>query len=130
MRHPSSTKTHTTTRTTARRRGPAGRTDQRRHTASPPPASAAPTMKPDKTLRPLAALSGGRATPPERAKVDTMTHDHRVTAMHQGQLSLRQLAYWSGRRGDEVPLIGGEFAYIAMYDAEYCESAQPVGETA
>jgi hypothetical protein len=59
-----------------------------------------------------------------------MTHDQRVTAMHQGRLSLRQLAYWSGRRGDEVPLIGGEFAYIAMYDAEYCEPAQPVGEAA
>jgi hypothetical protein len=130
MRHPSSTKTHTTTRTTARRRGPAGRTDQRRPIASPPPASAAPTTRPDETLRPLAALTGGRATPPERAEVDAMTHAERVTAMQQGQLSLRQLAYWSGRRGDEVPLIGGEFAYIARYDAEYCEPAQPVGEAA
>jgi hypothetical protein len=23
-----------------------------------------------------------------------------------------------------VPLIGGEFAYIAMYDPEYCERAE------
>lgn len=43
-----------------------------------------------------------------------MSPTERVSAMWRGELSLGECQAWSRRRPDEVPLIGGEFAYIVM----------------
>ena len=48
-----------------------------------------------------------------------MTRDERIAAMWRGELSLRQLCQWSSRAQHEVPLLGGEFAWIAMRTPEY-----------
>ncbi len=47
-----------------------------------------------------------------------MTPAQRITAMRTGRLSLQQCCEWAARRPDEVPLINGEFEFIAAYDAE------------
>jgi hypothetical protein len=70
------------------------------------------------------AVAGGRATPAQEAQLWAMSPAERIAAMNEGRLSLTQLTAWSARRPSEVPLIGGEFAYIAMYDPEYCERAE------
>jgi hypothetical protein len=51
-----------------------------------------------------------------------MTRDERVAAMWRGQLSLRQLCQWSSRAQHEVPLLGGEFAWIVMRTPEWAEA--------
>jgi hypothetical protein len=51
-----------------------------------------------------------------------MSSADRVAAMWRGNLTLFQLTRWSSRRPDEVPLIGGEFAYIVMRTPEWAES--------
>jgi hypothetical protein len=121
MQHPVSTKPHTPTASTPRARRRRSPEIARRGSTS-----RMPTPAPHPAARVLmAALTGGRATPAERAEVNAMSRDERIAAIHQGRLLLRQRTYWSARYGDEVPLIGGEFAYIAMFDPEYCEPARP-----
>jgi len=53
-----------------------------------------------------------------------MTAAQRVEAMWRGQLTLRQLSKWSSRAPGEVPLLGGEFAWIAMRMPEWAEASQ------
>jgi hypothetical protein len=53
-----------------------------------------------------------------------MTRDQRVAAMYQGHLTLGQLALWSREREREVPLVGGELAYLAMQDPNWCEPSE------
>ena len=43
-----------------------------------------------------------------------MTRDERIAAMWRRELTVRQLCQWSSRAQHEVPLLGGEFAWIAM----------------
>ena len=43
-----------------------------------------------------------------------MSRDERIAAMWRRELTLRQLRKWSSRAQHEVPLLGGEFAWIAM----------------
>jgi hypothetical protein len=52
-----------------------------------------------------------------------MTFAERVDAMWRGELTLSQLTSWSSRAQHEVPLLGGEFAYIAMRTPEWAEAA-------
>lgn len=47
----------------------------------------------------------------------------RERAMWAGELSLRQLCEWSARRPQEVPKLGGEFAWIVMTTPEWAEAA-------
>lgn len=49
-----------------------------------------------------------------RGQLWVMSPAERVAAMHRGELSLDQLAAWSRARPDEVPLVNGEFAWIAL----------------
>ena len=44
----------------------------------------------------------------------SMSAAERVAAMWRGDLSLFQLCKWSTRRPHEVPLLGGELAWIVM----------------
>jgi hypothetical protein len=56
-----------------------------------------------------------------------MTRDERIAAMWRGELSLRQLCKWSSRAQHEVPLLGGEFAWIAMRTPEWAEITNEAG---
>jgi hypothetical protein len=55
-----------------------------------------------------------------------MTPSDRVAAMWRGDLSLFQLTQWSSRVPNEVPLLGGEFAYIVMRTPEWAESGDVI----
>lgn len=55
------------------------------------------------------------------ARLWDMTPAQRVAAMHRGELSLEQLAAWTRARPDEVPLLNGEFAWIAAHTPEIAD---------
>jgi hypothetical protein len=50
-----------------------------------------------------------------------MTRAQRVAAMRRGELSLEQCAAWAARYPEQVPLLNGEFEYIAALTPEVCE---------
>jgi hypothetical protein len=54
-----------------------------------------------------------------------MTPAQRVTAMWRGQLTRHQLSKWTSRMPHEVPLLGGEFAWIVMRTPEWAEPSHP-----
>jgi hypothetical protein len=56
-----------------------------------------------------------------------MTRDERIAAMWRGELTTRQLCQWSSRAQHEVPLLGGEFAWIAMRTPEWVEITNEAG---
>ena len=65
----------------------------------------------------------------ESAQLWRMTRSQRTAAMWRGELSYRQLQEWTSLAPDEVPLLGGELAWIAMRTPEWAEArvatAQP-----
>jgi hypothetical protein len=50
-----------------------------------------------------------------------MNPEQRVAAMRRGELSYRQLAAWSARHPDQVPVVNGEFEWLAAFTPEACE---------
>jgi len=52
----------------------------------------------------------------------------RVAAMWRGDLTLFQLSRWTSRAQQEVPLLGGEFAWIVMRTPEWAEAADDRSE--
>lgn len=56
-----------------------------------------------------------------KARLWAMTRDERIAAMHAGALSCRQCLHWANHAPDEVPLINGEFAFIAETTPEVAE---------
>jgi hypothetical protein len=52
-----------------------------------------------------------------------MSAAERIAAMWCGDLTLYQLSRWSSRAQHEVPLLGGEFAWIVMRTPEWAEAA-------
>jgi len=42
-----------------------------------------------------------------------MTPTQRVAAMRRGELTLEQCSAWAARHPEQVPLLNGEFEYIA-----------------
>ncbi len=50
-----------------------------------------------------------------------MTPAQRVAAMRRGELTYEQLAAWSARHRDEVPMTNGEFEWISASTPEACE---------
>jgi hypothetical protein len=62
-----------------------------------------------------------------KQRLMALTADERVAAMRAGELSYRELAYWSATRPHEVPLVGtgqggpGEFEWIAMLEPDIAE---------
>ena len=53
-----------------------------------------------------------------------MSPTERLAAMWRGDLTLYQLSRWSSRAQHEVPLLGGEFAWIVMRTPEWAEAAE------
>jgi hypothetical protein len=50
-----------------------------------------------------------------------MSAEERVQAMRRGGLSLAQCAAWAARHPEQVPLLDGEFEYIAAFTPEASE---------
>ncbi len=50
-----------------------------------------------------------------------MTANERIAAMRRGDLSLEQCCAWAARYPRQVPLINGEWEFIAAYMPEVCE---------
>ena len=50
-----------------------------------------------------------------------MSPSERVAAMRRGELNMRQCCAWAGRHADQVPLLNGEFEFIAAYTPEAAE---------
>jgi hypothetical protein len=57
-----------------------------------------------------------------------MSPADRIAAMWRGDLTLFQLTSWSSRAPNEVPLLGGEFAYIVMRTPEWAEAADAAAD--
>lgn len=69
----------------------------------------------DQTLKGLKARDG------RLQELWEMTPVQRVTAMRRGTLTLEQCAAWAARYPDQVPLLNGEFEYLARFTPEACE---------
>jgi len=50
-----------------------------------------------------------------------MTPAQRVAAMRRGELTLEQCSAWAARYPEQVPLLDGEFEYLAARTPEVCE---------
>jgi hypothetical protein len=50
-----------------------------------------------------------------------MTPNERIAAMRRGDLSMEQCCAWAARHPDQVPLINGEWEFLAAYLPEACE---------
>jgi hypothetical protein len=49
-----------------------------------------------------------------------MSATERIAAMRRGELTYEQLAAWSARHPDQVPIVNGEFEWIAAKTPEAC----------
>jgi len=66
-----------------------------------------------------------RDDPAEIQALWAMTRQQRIDAMWAGRLSLSQLCEWSSRCPTQIPILGGEFAWIVMRTPEWAETAEP-----
>jgi hypothetical protein len=95
-----------------RRSAPADRADR----APDPPGA---VMPPGTFAAHLEAAR--RARHARLRRVWQMTAEQRVAAMRRGELTYEQLAAWSARYPEQVPLLNGEFDWIAINTPEVCE---------
>lgn len=51
-----------------------------------------------------------------------MTPTERVAAMREGRLTMHQCSKWAQRRPREVPLLNGEFEFIAITTPEVADA--------
>ena len=56
-----------------------------------------------------------------------MSRDERIAAMWRGELTTPQLCQWFSRAQHEVPLLGGEFAWIVMRTPDWAEPSDKLG---
>ena len=50
-----------------------------------------------------------------------ITVAQRIAAMRRGELTLEQCSAWAARYPEQVPLLNGEFEYLALLTLEVCE---------
>lgn len=81
-----------------------------------------PTSTVSHTARALNIPAGDARQQPLDA-LWAMSPPERVEAMWRGDLTLFQLTTWSSRAQHEVPLLGGELAWIVMRTPEWAEAA-------
>ncbi|HEY5194674.1 MAG TPA: hypothetical protein VIJ39_12495 [Solirubrobacteraceae bacterium] len=73
----------------------------------------------------LQSLAKQRATKQERSQtLWKMTAKERVSAMRRGELTWGQLCEWAIKARHEVPLINGEYEFIAAYTPEVAEAPE------
>lgn len=51
-----------------------------------------------------------------------MTVEQRIAAMRRGELTMTQLFAWASRYPEQVPLIDGEYEFIAAFTPEVAEA--------
>ncbi len=67
------------------------------------------------------AIKALKARETRLAKLWKMTVSQRINAMRKGELSLEQCAAWAARYPEQVPLLDGEFEYLAAFTPEVRE---------
>jgi hypothetical protein len=67
------------------------------------------------------ALESLRARDRQLRALWQMTVAQRVAAMRCGELTLEQCSAWAARYPEQVPLLNGEFEYLALFAPEVCE---------
>ena len=78
---------------------------------------------PNKTTPPTSAHRRDRPCANDESRaLWAMSRSERIAAMWRSQLTIRQLSQWSSRAPHEVPLLGGEFAWIAIRTPEWTET--------
>ncbi len=78
----------------------------------------------DAMMERLAAHKAGRAE--HSRALWRMSAKEREAAMWRGELTGAQLSEWARRAPHEVPLIDGEWAFIAALTPEIADAAQPL----
>ena len=66
-------------------------------------------------------LSLGSEREASRHALWRMTPAERVAAMRRGELTLDQCCAWAARHPEQVPLVNGEFEFIAAHTPEASE---------
>jgi hypothetical protein len=125
MNHPGSTKTRPRTTPRLRTHTTTSQRVRRQHQRRPAETAASSTP----AVAPMWLLDTTPITPAQQEQLWAMRLPERIQAMYDGQLSLAQLTHWSSHRPDQVPRIGGEFAYLAMREPAWCEPSKPAPET-
>lgn len=62
----------------------------------------------------------------QKARLWAMTRDERVHAMRAGRFSLRLCLHWANHAPREVPLLNGEWEFIAANTPEIADAASTV----
>jgi hypothetical protein len=71
----------------------------------------------------MESLAAQRASRRERSQaLWKMSAQERVSAMERGELTWGQLYEWASKARHEVPLINGEYAFIAAQTPEAAEA--------
>lgn len=68
-------------------------------------------------------IPAGHARQQQLDALWAMSPPERIEAMWRGDLTLFQLTRWSSRAQHEVPLLGGELAWIVLRTPEWAEAA-------
>jgi len=63
-------------------------------------------------------VAAERARHARLRRVWQMSPEQRVAAMRRGELTVEQLAAWSARHPEQVPMLNGEFEWIAIRTPE------------
>jgi len=66
-------------------------------------------------------VAAERARHARLRRVWQMSPAQRVAAMRRGELTVEQLAAWSARHPEQLPMLNGEFEWIAIRTPEACE---------
>ena len=77
-----------------------------------PQATGAPTRTP------LPAVASLRVDPERLQRMWALTPAERLAAARRGQFTLGEMLRWAARRPQEVPLVAGEFFFIAALSAD------------
>lgn len=65
----------------------------------------------------------------QKARLWAMTTDERIAAMRAGRLSLRLCAHWASQAPDEVPVLEGEWEFIACSTPEVADAHESATAT-
>jgi hypothetical protein len=67
---------------------------------------------------PLPAVASLRVDPERLARMWALEPAERLAAARRGQFTLGEMLRWASRRPQEVPLVAGEFFFIAALSAD------------
>ena len=70
------------------------------------------------TRTPLPAVASLRVDPERLQRMWALKPAERLAAARRGQFTLGEMLRWAARRPQEVPLVAGEFFFIAALSAD------------